>query len=186
MKALKYLLLIVMFSSVKICFTQAQGTKADKQAAKVAAIKKLIDSKKFVFVAQYANPIGGGITSLNGRMISVVPNTNGNAGRVYLSSSYDVTVRPDSVITYLPYFGTAQFDAGYNPTDGGIKFTSTKFGYATEKGKKGFTQVTVTPTDAKYNQKMTFNISPNGEATLSMNITNKSFISYDGYIAEKP
>ncbi|WP_158826245.1 DUF4251 domain-containing protein [Mucilaginibacter lacusdianchii] len=186
MKSIKYILTLL----IAVAFFNGSGfaqdsTKVARKAAKAADIKRLIDSKRFIFQAQYANPLGGGVTTLNGRLINITPNVSGSSGHVYLNYNYDVRVRPDSVIAYLPYFGRTTFAPAYNPSDNGVKFTSTKFGYDVKTTKKGNTVITITPQDAGYNRKMTFTISPQGSATLQMIITNRDAISYDGYIAEK-
>lgn len=187
MKNLKYVLTLLTGLFLAVGSVHAQdSTKVERKAAKAEALKQLLDSKKFVFQAQYANPLGGGVTTLNGRMINITPNVGGGGtGHVYLNYNYDVRVRPDSVIAYLPYFGRTTFAPAYNPTDNGIKFTSTKFGYAVKQGKKGSTIITITPQDAGYNRKMVFTISQDGYASLQMTITNRNAISFDGIIAEK-
>ena len=159
--------------------TTKKPNKADRQAIKAAELKKLLDSKKFTFRAQYANPLGGGITSLNGQLISISPT---GTGHIYLNYDYDVKVRPDSVISVLPYFGRTFFAPSLNPTENGISFTSTKFDYEAKTGKKGNTIITITPEDANYNRKLILDVADNGVATLQMIITNRTAISYDGFI----
>ena len=44
---------------------------------------------------------------------------------IYLSPYYYLKVSKDTVVAYLPYFGRA-YTAPADPTEGGIKFTSTK------------------------------------------------------------
>jgi len=156
--------------------------KAERKAIKAADLKKLLESKRFTFHAQYANPLGGGYTSLNGQLINISPQGNGH---IYLTSEYDVRIRPDSVIAFLPYFGRTTFAPSINPNDAGVKFSSVKFGYKVSNGKKGNTVITITPTDAQYNQKMILDISKTGMATLQMIIVNRNSIAYDGYIDAK-
>src|SRR5687768_16558096 len=74
----------------------------EKDPAKVRA---MVESKNFVFKADYVNPQTG--RSRN------------------LTSEYDLTIKPGEVISYLPYFGRA-YSAPIN-SEGGIKFTSTDF-----------------------------------------------------------
>jgi hypothetical protein len=191
MKISKYIMLTAFLLAGSINLLHAQNkqdstkhtTKAERKAMKEADVKQLLDRKNFVFQAQYANPIGGGITSINGRQISITPN---GSGHVYLNYNYDLKIRPDSVIAYLPYYGRTQFDAAYNNNnDSGVMFASTKYGYDSKIDKKGITTITITPTDAKYNRKLILSVSPSGNANLQVIITNRSPISYDGYLAEK-
>jgi len=136
----------------------AQNSKADKQAA----IKSKIDSKNYTFVANYVRPQRGG----------------GHP----LTDSYDLRVKADSVVAFLPYFGQAYFDVPYNPTDGGIKFQSTNFTYKADQQKKGNWVIHIQPKDAKHTRELILNVSKNGYASLTVNSTNRDFITFNGYI----
>jgi len=140
-------------------------TRKDKKAEKHAAIKRDIESKHYIFVADYVSPLRG--------------------GQRQLTSEYDLRIKPDSVISFLPYFGQAYFDVPYNPTDGGIKFTSTKFDYKVSNKKNGGWEITVTPQDVKNLERMILYISPDGYASLSVASVNRDFISFDGHIDYK-
>jgi hypothetical protein len=99
-----------------------------------------------------------------------------------LTSDYELRVTPDSVISFLPYFGQAYFDVPYGATDGGIKFTSTKFTYEVKAKKKGGWEISIKPADVKNLDRLFLNISADGYASLSVNSTNRDFITFDGYI----
>jgi hypothetical protein len=188
MKILNYILccsLAVMssYQALKAQDTIQKQSKPDRKSLKAEEVKKLLDNKRFIFQAQYANPLGGAVATLNGRLINLSPN---GSSLIYLNYNYDFKIRPDSIIANLPYYGTTQFDAGYNPASGnGVEFTSTKFGYESKTGKKGNTTITITPQDAKYNRKFILEVFSNGNATLQAIITNRNAISYSGYIVEK-
>src|SRR5690348_12767478 len=100
---MKYLKLNSFFLFIAIL---AGTVLAKAQENDKVSVKEMMDTRNFVFKAQTVTPTGG-------RLIN-------------LTSEYDFTVRPDSIIAYLPYFGRA-YTAPINPTDGGIKFTSSKF-----------------------------------------------------------
>jgi hypothetical protein len=132
----------------------------DKSAAEV---KEMLQSKNFVFNAQFVNPQAGSTRAL--------------------TSSYDLTVRPDSLTSYLPYFGRA-YSAPINPSEGGIKFTSTNFDYNAQKGKKEKWAVSIKPHDAPEVQQLILTVFDNGNATLSVTSTNRQQISYNGYVTK--
>src|ERR1700761_5229566 len=100
---------IVLIAACTIPNVYAQNTKADKKAAKEAAVNKLIGSMYYDFVANMAFPQGGGTRSLAG-------------------SYYDLKVAKNTVIAFLPYFGR-MYSAPMDASEGGIKLTSTKFSY---------------------------------------------------------
>jgi hypothetical protein len=125
-------------------------------------IKKLVESKNYVFKAQWVNPQVG--TSRQ------------------LTSDYDLAIAGDTVISYLPYFGRA-YAAPVNPSEGGIKFTSTKFDYKLSNGGKSW-RVTIKPKDAPEVQQLYLDIFDNGNATLQVTSTNRQGISFNGYVEE--
>ena len=156
----------------------AQPTKADKEAAKIAAVKQLIQSKNYVFKAQYVYP-------LNNDVIQLL-NGQGAGNPRYLNYGYDLQVKPDTIISYLPYFGEAYFNVGYNSSnDSGIKFTSTKFDYATTEKKKGNFLINIKPKDARYTNQLILTISSTGSASLSVISVNRQSITFTGYIEDK-
>ncbi len=163
---------LILVSMVVLCgfqITSAQSSKSQKKIAKEAAIKKMVEDNSYVFKANFANPQGG--------------------GRRALTDDYDFVVSKDSLISYLPYFGRA-YTAPLNPTDGGIDFTSTKFDYNTTQNKNGSWDVLIKPkdnggTDWRDVQSLRLNISTDGYASLSVISSNRSYISFDGYIEER-
>ena len=141
-----------------------QTPKQLKAQQKAASIKHKIDDQKFVFIAQYAQPLRG--------------------GQRYLTSDYDLHIKKDSVTAYLPYFGRAYMDVPYNSTDEGIKFTSTKFDYKiVEKKKDGWT-ITIVLHDVRRTQKLILEVFTNGSATLQATSNFRDAISFTGYIKD--
>jgi hypothetical protein len=165
MKTMKNLFILLLIVSAGLSAASAQTSSKDKKAAKVAAIKSDIESKRYTFLANEMIPQGGGSRQLD--------------------YGYDVRVTPDSVISFLPYFGRAYFDVPYNPTDGGIKFTSTNFDYKAVEKKKGGWEITIKPKDVKNLTSMVLYISPNGYASLNVTSFNRDFITFYGNLKEK-
>jgi len=162
--------LLYIFCAAIICVsavnTAGAQVKNDKRAAKTAAIAALVDSRNFLFDATYVSPQRGG----------------GHA----LGSPYDVTVTPDTISAYLPYFGEAHL-ADYGSTDGGIKVKWTKFDYKVTVNKKGNKEILITPKnisagDPKAVQSFRFFISSDGYATLQIINLNRDPISFNGTI----
>ncbi|MDN3547880.1 DUF4251 domain-containing protein [Mucilaginibacter aquaedulcis] len=169
MKPLKTILALILLTCMSIGIVNAQNTRKDKKAAHAAEIKSMVEAQNYLFNASYVTPMRGISRSLN--------------------SQYDMTVTKDTVSAYLPYFGQA-YQAPYNPTDGGIKFTTTKFTYSSKVGKKGGWTVTIKPTDRSISdgrdvQTMTLNISQDGFASLQVISTNRDPISFNGTIEKR-
>lgn len=126
-------------------------------------VQEILETKNFIFKAETVSPARGRTRQL--------------------TTEYDVVVKPDTVICYLPYFGRA-YTAPIDPSDGGIKFTSAEFNYILEKRKKQRWDLTITPKDARDVQVLYFTIFENGRASLRVNSTNRQGISFNGYVVK--
>ncbi|MDF2432016.1 MAG: hypothetical protein JWP44_1647 [Mucilaginibacter sp.] len=153
--------------------THAQNSRKEKQAAKAAEVKNMIDNSSYVFKANYALPQRG--------------------GQKVLTSDYDLRVVKDTVIAFLPYYGRAYVAPNdLYPTDGGIKFKTTNFAYSSKQKKNGSWEIAIRPkdkniTDWRDVQQLILDISTNGYASLQVVSTNRDPISFEGYIeATKP
>jgi len=149
---------------------QAQSTKKEKQAAKAAAIKKLIENVNFVFEANMAIPQTG-----NSRQ---------------LTPEYDLKVVKDTITAFLPYFGQAYIAPAPGETEGGIKFTSTNFAYTSKQKKNGSWEISIKPNDHNIAdwrdvQQLRLSISTDGYATLQVTSSNRDPISFYGTIVAK-
>jgi hypothetical protein len=141
MKALRNILILLLIAA-GLNIANAQATKKDKKPAKEAYVKIRMDAKRYTFLANYVLPQRGG-----GRQ---------------LTSEYDLRITPDSVVSFLPYFGRAYFDVPYGGADGGIKFTSTKFTYEVKEKKKGGWEISIKPVDVKNIDRLLLNVSADG------------------------
>jgi hypothetical protein len=123
-------------------------------------VRNMVDSSRFDFIAERVNPLRGSTR--------------------YLTSPYDVIVKKDSVVCYLPFFGRA-YQAPVDLSKGGIEFTSTNFSYQSNSKDQSW-DVLIKPNDYQNVQQLLFNISANGTATLNVVNTNRDPISFYGYI----
>jgi uncharacterized protein DUF4251 len=124
-------------------------------------VRHIVDSSRFVFVAERVSPLRG--------------NTR------FLTSRYDVVVKKDSISCYLPFFGRA-FQAPMDPSKGGIQFRSSNFSYNVNRKNNNEWEVIVKPNDYSDVQQLAFNIFDNGTATLNVVNTNRDPISFSGHI----
>jgi hypothetical protein len=148
----------------------AQNSRQEKKTAEQAAVKNMVADNNFFFVADYAIPMHG--------------------GSKLLTSIYDLKISKDSIIAFLPYYGQAYLSPAPGETEGGIKFTSTKFNYKVSQAKKGGWEIVITPadhniTDWRDVQQLRLNISPDGYASLFVNSSNRDPISFEGNVVAK-
>lgn len=139
-------------SSNKIMSSQANLSASE--------VQNMIDAHRFRFVAETVNPLRGRFRTL--------------------TTPYDVVVSKDSVVAYLPYYGRA-YTAPLDPSQGGIKFTSTNFTYDVSN-KNNKWNVLIKPGAGEDVQQLNFTIFSSGSATLSVNSNSKEPISFNGHI----
>ena len=132
----------------------------DKDAS---VIQQAVETKNFIFKAESVSP-------QRGRMRQLTP-------------EYDVVLRPDTIVSFLPYFGRA-FTAPINPSEGGIKFTSTRFDYVVSQKKKGLWEITIRPKDVTDVRELYLTVFDNGRASLMVNSNNRETISFNGFVQE--
>jgi hypothetical protein len=163
-----------VFGILAICLlslgtSYSQAAKIDKKAAKAAEIKKAITSNSYVFKANYVIPMSMNPGALN-------------------SSNYDVTVNEGKLVVYLPYFGRA-YAPPRDPSQGGIKLTTTDYDYTSVANKKGGWDIVIKPKKTTINtvgdvQVMRLNVGKDGFATLYVTSINRQPITFNGYIEE--
>jgi hypothetical protein len=169
MKTLIKLSFILACIAGSINISYAQQTSKDKKAARAAKVTKIINDKNYVFEANYAIPQRGGSRSL--------------------TYGYDLIVSKDTVTAYLPYFGRVTL-APSDPSDGGVKFTSTNFDYTQKPGKKGGYEIVITPKEnnsqgSKDVRYLRLSVSESGYASLQVTSNNRDPISFNGTIEER-
>lgn len=156
------ILLILFLVNIFINNSIAQDTKQSRKTEKAVAVKNLIDSQNFVFVAQYAIPFRGTAK--------------------YLTSPYDVRISKDTVVSYLPFFGRATSIT--DPQNFGFEFTSTTNTYIVKPIKKGW-EISFKPNKQMDIMQYYFTIFDNGTASLRITSMNRDPISFQGFIRER-
>lgn len=148
-----------------------------------ATTAKIVNDKNFIFVATSAIPLNTiEVTRVLNKMTG--PPTGGTIN--LNTDNYDLRITPDSLISYLPFYGRA-FNAtpyGGNNDESGYKFTSTKFTYETKKGRKKGWDIAIQTKDVRDNVRMNLSVSEGGYATLNVVSNNKQSITYNGYLKE--
>ena len=140
--------------------------------------ERIVKQQNFVFNAVTAIPMAD--NALN-QVLNQYPNSRNNLLNLS-GQQYDVRVTKDSVVAYLPFYGRS-FTPSYDPNDSGTKFKSKDFKYNAEKKKKNWV-ITIEPNDVRDHQKLVFNISEKGYASLSVQNVNRQPMSFNGNLSE--
>jgi len=158
-------LMVLLLFIVTTLFAQEKSKKqlrAERVIEKQQQTEALMNAREFVFVGRTAIPTGF-------KTMDLTTNTN------------YVKFHPDSIESYMPFFGKAYSSIGYGG-DGGLKFSGKPEDYTVTKGAKNY-QVNATVKGANDYYKISLSVSFEGSATLSIISNNRSSISYNGEIS---
>lgn len=125
------------------------------------SVKSAIESRQFIFDAQTVLPTSARARQVNGE-------------------GYSVQVSGDSLVSHLPYFGRA-YAASFGG-EGGIRFTSTQFGYKIKNRKRGGWEIELEPKDVTDFRKFILTVFENGSALLRALSNNRQPISFNGTV----
>ncbi len=157
------LLFFVLFIPVNA--QNKKELKKQKAAEEYTTTKKLINSKKFIFEADWA-------TSQGGRRINLMSNPN------------FIKVDNDKTIADMPYFGVAQTAVGIMNGDAGVKFDTSPRGYKVDfNDKKQRITIKFDADNKSENFNVTMHVYKSGNASVTITSSSRNSISYDGKIA---
>jgi hypothetical protein len=138
-----------------------QQIKEEQKLAKQKEIAALVDSKEFEFVAIMAYPQGT-------RSIDMLSNPN------------FLRFKKDSIHSEMPFFGQGYIGMGFRGS-GGLDFKGYIQDYSINKDKKKYTiKAKVKDNSDYYN--ITLIVFFEGNASLTINTSNRSPINYSGRI----
>lgn len=160
MKHSKSVLGILALSAAIIFLHACSATKITPE--KMQALDSVINSNRWRFSANNVMPQFGNSGPVNG--------------------SYDVVCKNDSLVVYLPYFGRTNSAANAYNNKGPLDFTSTDFTLKKEQTKKGRWEISIQPKDNRDVQSINFILYTNGSAALSITMSSRSPISFDGRV----
>lgn len=163
MKYNKIFTIFTLVAALSILFISCGTSQsAVKKAEKAKLLDEQIENLDFKFTAEHAYPQG--------------------YQSIHLTSSYDVTLTPNSVKAYLPYFGRA-YRAPMSSSEGGIKFESTDFESKVQIGKRpGEWHVTIKTKDTSRPFTLYFHLWNNGTGQLNVTDQDRQSISFKGSI----
>ena len=125
-------------------------------------IRQAIQSDRWLFVAQSAIAQGGRSRQIDTR--------------------YDVRFERDTLQCHLPYFGRSFSGAAAFSSGSPLDFKSTDLSIEKEELKNGGIRLKVKTRDVPSVQFMIFEIFESGTSSLSVTLTDRSPISFNGYV----
>ena len=153
-----------IYTLLLACTLAATGTaqaQTDRQAEKARteqAVRKALDERRYCIDVNYMNPMRGRSRAL--------------------TTPYTLTVRNDSVLSYLPYMGEA-----YSVPYGGgkaLNFNAPISTYEMKEGKRGRRDIKFTTTNDEDTYTYTLTVYPNGSTSIHVQPTRRQSISFSG------
>lgn len=142
--------------------SSAQNKKLSKKEKRLQELKSMIDLKNFQFVASSMHSFNG-------------------AGR-NLDQGYGIKFTPDSLMSQLPFAGSAQMQLSLDNSKNELEFTSKNFEYSMLSGQTGGWQITIVPKDNPKIVQMVLTVDDEGEATLIVKNTLRDPVTFSGSV----
>lgn len=156
-KSLPLLLLLAAMLAITPSVLLAQSKK-EKKEQKKEAVNRLLASKNYTIDVDMALPMRG--------------------RSVPLTSSYSLTVRNDSVISYLPYYGRA-YSIPYGGGEG-LNFRAPLTAYEMNTDKKGRAVINFSARTLEDFYEFSAMVYSNGAASINVSMQNRQSISFNG------
>ncbi len=148
--------LLVMLFSIVVLVSSAQ----DKSDQTTETLQAAIGQKSYTYLVQSVTPMKGGARQLN--------------------PGYILTIKGDTLIANLPYFGRV-YQSAVN-ADAGFNFTSYTFDYQVKPRKKGGWNVSIKTKDQPSQRQFNLTISKSGSTSLTVLCSDRESISYYGIL----
>lgn len=156
----KALLICITLSTLIAC--SSLKLSPEEKAIRISQVRQDIENDHYTIEVNQMKPLRG--------------------KNVNLSSIYDLTVRNDSAIAYLPFFGRATH-APFATNDGGIKFAQRMENYQKSilSNDKGWS-ITFDINTGEYNYKFRITVFENGDSTIDVTSIQRDAIFFSGEI----
>ncbi len=149
---------LLSFSILALLVACSSSKTPSPEALKTAQeIREKIQAKNFTVEVNTAQPMRG--------------------RTIHLTYGYDLKIRNDSAIVYLPFYGVAH-SAPYGG-DGGIQFAEPMKEYTVEEKKDNW-NIRFKVNDRNYHYEIVFNIYNNGNSNVQVNSYERDPISFTG------
>lgn len=152
------LLLAILLMTCTLGVAQAQTDRQSRKAQTEQAVAKALDARHYRIRVDHMTPLKGRSRAL--------------------TTDYSLTVRNDSVFSYLPYAGEA-----YNVPYGGgkaLNFDAPISTYEMKEGKRGSKEIKITTANEEDNYTYSLTVFPNGSAYIHVLPNRRQSISFNG------
>lgn len=158
------------------------GCKSSKEIiapSQTKAFNDLVNSREFTIESQWAYPQ---LTNAMSQVLSSQLLAAGNSASAInlIGNPNFLTIKGDSVTSYLPYYGERQMQIAYDGRDGAIQFNGVMDEYRIEEGKSNSKIISFKAKSNLENFNVTITLFPNYNSEIVLRSTSRFFIRYTG------
>ncbi len=160
------------------------GSASQADATSNAELNTWIENRAFTIESSYAMPMA--TTAVTAVLNTGILGPGNTAGQISLIGTPNhLTIKGDSITANLPFFGERRMGGGYNTRESGITINGILSDYQVET-KRGMYVITFEARDTQgiENYNFTLNLSPNQNANMSVNSTQRTNMQYRGEVQE--
>jgi len=153
-------LFAVMMMVVTLGFTSCASSNAVSKRERAQAVKKQLDDRQYTIEVNRALPMGGRARELN--------------------PTYSLSIKGDTINSYLPYFGVA-----YNVPYGGgqgLVFKASITDYTVNFDAKGSADITIRTRSEEDHYVYQIKIFEHGSTTIHVTPNNRQAITFHGNV----
>ncbi|GAL72114.1 hypothetical protein JCM19302_72 [Jejuia pallidilutea] len=160
-------------------FVACKSSKDTITPEQLATFNKLVASREFTIDSDWAYPQVTNAMSqvLNSQLLG--PGNNVNAINLIGNANF-LTIKGDSVMSYLPYFGERQMQVAYGGTDGAIQFNGIMKDYSVKDNKDKSKTLTFSADSNGENFNVIIKLFQNLKSEIILNGTSRFSIRYSG------
>lgn len=170
----------VLFAFVLVACKSSKETISPSQ---IEALNTLVSSQKFTIESNWAYPQ---VTNAMSQILTsqlMAPGSNTSAINLIGNANF-LTIKGDSITSYLPYFGERQMQVAYGGTDSAIQFNGIMEDFKVEEGKNNRKVISFKADSNSENFNVIITLFPNMKSQIMLRGASRFFIQYTGDVSQ--
>lgn len=170
----------VLFAFVLVACKSSKETISPSQ---IEALNTLVSSQKFTIESDWAYPQ---VTNAMSQILTsqlMAPGSNASAINLIGNANF-LTIKGDSITSYLPYFGERQMQVAYGGTDSAIQFNGIMEDFKVEQGKNNRKIISFKADSNSENFNVIITLFPNMKSQIMLRGASRFFIQYTGDVSQ--
>lgn len=166
---------------IVFALSACKSTKNKATASQIQSFNNLLESRSMTIESNLAYPQ---VTNAMSQVLTsrlMWPNNNASAISLIGNPNF-LTIKGDSVTSYLPYFGERQMQVAYGGRDSAIEFNGLMEDFKIEDGKGNSKVISFQAKSNSENFNVTITLFPNLKSEMLLRGASRFFIRYTGLV----